>query len=833
MPLPKPAVSLAAFFSLTALFAAFAPRADAATYYVSKSSTARDTYTAAESVDNPAKPYLTIERALQRARDGFATHGVDEIIVEPGVYPEEVRVRQSGLTLRARNDATLSSARSIIRPAGPDVWSIVNIANCQNVTVRGFEVDGTAAYVYDDQTEILANSTQGIQINGKFRGPTDRIVYEAASRVTISHCIIRDVKGGGITTSIDGEFRPANDPALNALNPGVDYLTIADNIIYNNCFLGKEQASAINLYMLGNQNPADTGPHNFVLRNHVYNNIAKFTGLSLQGDAKHTDANGIIFDYGRNTGALTLVENNLIYKNGGRGIHVFNSSNVIARNNTTYKNSQDPDINEGGGGGELTAISGRNIHYLNNVSVGYGGATPIFVARAGFAFAQAGGTIQNITFRANTYTNAANFTSTSPAVTLSANFNENPFLHDPEAADFTVNRAPGATQYVIDRGSGAAGDFAAADFLGTPRPQGAGIDRGAYETTPPAALAGAIISEFRWRGPNGGLDEFVEIFNTTGAALDVGGWSLRYLNASGLETVILPPLTTIPARGHLLFTGADYSLSAFGQSDRSLLADAINSSGAALYNAEKTPVLQDAVGFAASPVALREGAGLPNHPTTNAQFAFVRDYLGAQPKNTADSTDDFLLVATSDATLLGSPASLTPQLGAPSPQGTLSPVAINDLIGIFLLDTEVPATPNRVRNGGLNSGTLLLRRTLVNRSNRTLSKIRFHITRITSKNSPILPGLTDLTQADVRFASSSDEPKIMTSKGEIAVYATRPESPSIPGQGALGSAMSWDVTLSTPLQPQETRSYSFSLGVAKSGTYIIAGNVEALTTPPF
>jgi hypothetical protein len=52
-----------------------------------------------------------------------------------------------------------------------------------------------------------------------------------------------------------------------------------------------------------------------------------------------------------------------------------------------------------------------------------------------------------------------------------------------------------------------------------------------------------VISEFRTRGPAGGNDEFVELYNLSSAAVDVGGWQLRGSNATGFVSI----RTTIPA----------------------------------------------------------------------------------------------------------------------------------------------------------------------------------------------------------------------------------------------------------------------------------------------
>ncbi|MGH9792015.1 MAG: lamin tail domain-containing protein, partial [Candidatus Acidiferrales bacterium] len=57
-----------------------------------------------------------------------------------------------------------------------------------------------------------------------------------------------------------------------------------------------------------------------------------------------------------------------------------------------------------------------------------------------------------------------------------------------------------------------------------------------------------VISEFRVRGPNGGSDEFVELYNLSGAAVNVGGWKIRGSNASGTvgDRATIPAGTMIP-----------------------------------------------------------------------------------------------------------------------------------------------------------------------------------------------------------------------------------------------------------------------------------------------
>src|SRR5215208_5388563 len=69
------------------------------------------------------------------------------------------------------------------------------------------------------------------------------------------------------------------------------------------------------------------------------------------------------------------------------------------------------------------------------------------------------------------------------------------------------------------------------------------------------AAGGVVISEFRTRGPLGGNDEFVEIYNASNAPVDVTGWTIRGSNnaagTSARATVTSPRL--LDAGCYLLF----------------------------------------------------------------------------------------------------------------------------------------------------------------------------------------------------------------------------------------------------------------------------------------
>lgn len=116
----------------------------------------------------------------------------------------------------------------------------------------------------------------------------------------------------------------------------------------------------------------------------------------------------------------TYVANNLVYDNGGRGIHCFLADNVIIVNNTCYKNCQSPAIDDG----ELTAYVSDGISFINNISLPDVGIAPMDIYNA-----------SNIYVDHNLW--ASNSSLANPlgtnATTSSANFvlpSSNPLLAD-------------------------------------------------------------------------------------------------------------------------------------------------------------------------------------------------------------------------------------------------------------------------------------------------------------------------------------------------------------------------------------------------------------------
>src|SRR5687768_13986951 len=73
-----------------------------------------------------------------------------------------------------------------------------------------------------------------------------------------------------------------------------------------------------------------------------------------------------------------------------------------------------------------------------------------------------------------------------------------------------------------------------------------------------AVSTNVVISEFRVRGPQGGNEEFVELYNLSGAPVAIGGWNIRGSNnAAGVSIRETITAGTILQPGcHYLLTNA-------------------------------------------------------------------------------------------------------------------------------------------------------------------------------------------------------------------------------------------------------------------------------------
>jgi parallel beta-helix repeat protein len=288
----------------------------------------------------------------------------------------------------------------------------------------------------------------GIQIDG--RVSTNNPSGTKFHHLNVKNCDIHDCGGSGIQTIQS------------------DYITIVNNKIYNNAWYSIYAPSGISIYQCYNSDSNTTVNKNIIKKNIIYNN--KMLVPWPSASCKFTDGNGIIIDDNKNTqsgstlgeySGKTLIENNVVYENGGRGIHVFTADNVTIVNNTCYNNCSTVEISEG----EITVI-GKSATVLNaNCSV----YNNIMYARTGKKVNTASNT-QNYVQNNNLYFNSTigNFTVTDGSV--------DPKFIDAAGGNFKI----ATDSKAIDYGS-RSGYFPATDILGVGRYLGNSVECGGYE----------------------------------------------------------------------------------------------------------------------------------------------------------------------------------------------------------------------------------------------------------------------------------------------------------------------------------------------------------------
>ncbi len=334
---------------------------------------------------------------------------------------------------------------------------------------QGFKIGGGAAYIRISGFEVVGNNnnvTLAAALNQPSScanpGGSPNPIYNgngiaadgrgAANRphhLRFDHNTVHDCGGTGIS-------------AIQS-----DYLTIEDNLIYNNSWYTIYATSGISLWQLWNVDGTTT-THNIIQRNRCMGNRLYVPWVAY---CAITDGNGIIIDDSKNTQngstlgaytAHTLVENNLVWNNGGSGIHTYKSEHVRIIHNTAYQNSQSAEIN----GGEIFSNNSNDIEILNNI-----------------LWAADGNTVNSNYSNTNlTYDYNLHWGGTGATITGSHTITANPNLVAPDltlAADFHLQ--PGSP--AINIGSNT--NSSMTDYDGNTRPYAAVVDLGAFEKQSP------------------------------------------------------------------------------------------------------------------------------------------------------------------------------------------------------------------------------------------------------------------------------------------------------------------------------------------------------------
>jgi endonuclease G len=199
-------------------------------------------------------------------------------------------------------------------------------------------------------------------------------------------------------------------------------------------------------------------------------------------------------------------------------------------------------------------------------------------------------------------------------------------------------------------------------------------------TVAEAASSTIVISEFRTRGPNGAADEFVELYNMTNSAINIGGWKINASNASGTigTRLTISANTQIPAHGHFLAfdssaSGGPYSGTVAG--NQAFTTGITDDGGIAILDASNNII--DQVGLSGGS-AYKEGSILTTQLSTNTNRSYERkpgDGSGST-QDTDNNAADFQLITPSDPQNLASAPTPSTTPTNPSGTATASPASL-------------------------------------------------------------------------------------------------------------------------------------------------------------
>ena len=279
--------------------------------------------------------------ALQSAFNSMS--GGDEVVLLDGTYFTDNEV---GIYFRSGT----AGQPTLIRAENRWGAKISTTAQYQAFTIQDSDyvtVDGIEVEITDPSTQSFTN-TSGFST---FR----------SNHITIKNCYAHDFGCNGFS------FQSG------------DYFTLENSVARDNAKQSQLNCSGISIYQ-PKQLDQNDGYHMIIRNNVSFENEVNipFVNGDVSAD-QPTDGNGIILDdfnntqngstNGKFTGA-SLIENNLCYNNGGAGIKVFETENVMVRNNTCWHNLTIMRFYDGRFGEIDVAFTvGADITVANNIAV--------------------------------------------------------------------------------------------------------------------------------------------------------------------------------------------------------------------------------------------------------------------------------------------------------------------------------------------------------------------------------------------------------------------------------------------------------------------------------
>ena len=189
---------------------------------------------------------------------------------------------------------------------------------------------GTDSAVWVNADHVVVSNLD-VSAPGQFPGIS---LAPGRHHITVERNVVHDSGGSGINTF------------------GNDYVRILHNVVYGNAKITKDGRQGSGISLLGHVDVDDyTGLKNVVDGNVVYGNTNELycSDAYCYAHRLTSDGNGIIVDDFRRKRfdsvayrGQTLVSNNVVFGNGGRGIYMYRSDHGVIVGNTVFFNNQDP-----------------------------------------------------------------------------------------------------------------------------------------------------------------------------------------------------------------------------------------------------------------------------------------------------------------------------------------------------------------------------------------------------------------------------------------------------------------------------------------------------------
>lgn len=335
----SPPGAVASESSSESSFGQLEPQASGKTYYVSGTGNDKN------NGRSEKKPFRTLQRAADLTRPGDTVLAMNGLYTKPGFtgteeFTEVLDIRRSGTPEKYIQYRAFPGHKPHIKLDNNYAGIRISAAY---IVIDGFTVEGNIPNLSPDEAlrrALLppAQIAEGLNnnifnSNGIYALPRDGQKPH--------HLILRN-------------NHVFNCPATGIAGNGADYVRIENNLVHNNAYYSAYATSGVSFYQ--NRNSDDsTAAKMFVRNNVIYGNENKvpfwFSNQDDPGQRVITDGNGVIVDDGRNTQSFvgdasvaykgtTVIENNLIYDNGGRAVNIYSSDNVVVRYNTTYRNAR-------------------------------------------------------------------------------------------------------------------------------------------------------------------------------------------------------------------------------------------------------------------------------------------------------------------------------------------------------------------------------------------------------------------------------------------------------------------------------------------------------------